>query len=444
MLLLPGIESIPVETFRQIKNYVLGGGAVIALERIPESATGLQNNKENNEEVRQISTALFRQPLGAEDDGMNACGAGKTFCLKQVLEREDPLDWRVAPLDPFLKTLRLVAGPDLKSERVPPGRGNDEGIAFIHRQSEDKDIYFVVNLQHTPSTGPLGFRVTRGRPYWWDPSTGVRQPVASYSRADGYTRLPISLAPFESRFIVFEDTNSPLKEETHVMESDFAEVLDADRNGFTALAVRNGLHAYRFHTGTDSVQGTAGVEGIPSAYVISGNWNVTFPGEEGLVETLHWPALKSWTDDSLLRHFSGTAHYSIVFTLPEEYGAEDVHLRLSLGEVGTIADIRINGKPVGVHWMSGQEFGLNGIVHAGENTLKVEVINTLINRVSGLDAFPEVSEELRPFFGTGIRASNPAAEALLHFEALPRSGLLGPVCITPFKRIRVEPPPAGG
>ncbi|NLF59204.1 MAG: hypothetical protein GX580_16360, partial [Candidatus Hydrogenedens sp.] len=48
---------------------------------------------------------------------------------------------------------------------------------------------------------------------------------------------------------------------------------------------------------------------------------------------------------------------------------------------------------------------------------------------------------LQPHFGTGIHKSFPAADRLLGFEPLPRSGLLGPVRILPVKEMRVRAEP---
>jgi len=112
-------------------------------------------------------------------------------------------------------------------------------------------------------------------------------------------------------------------------------------------------------------------------------------------------------------------------------------LRLSLGSVGSIAEIRLNGRDAGAHWMRGQDFEIRHLVRPGQNLLEIAVTNTLINRVAGLDAVPEVPPDLQPVFGNGLHESTPAAEALRGFEPLPPSGLLGPVRITPLKRVRI-------
>jgi hypothetical protein len=68
----------------------------------------------------------------------------------------------------------------------------------------------------------------------------------------------------------------------------------------------------------------------------------------------------------------------------------------------------------------------------------VDVINTLINRVAGWKTVPELPGPLKQLYGHGIDDESPQARALFGFEPLPRSGLLGPVTITPLKRVRVD------
>ena len=86
---------------------------------------------------------------------------------------------------------------------------------------------------------------------------------------------------------------------------------------------------------------------------------------------------------------------------------------------------------------AGLNVEIRHLVRPGQNLLEIAVTNTLINRVAGLDAFPEVPPDLQPVFGNGLHESTPAAEALRGFEPLPPSGLLGPVRITPLKRVRI-------
>ena len=98
---------------------------------------------------------------------------------------------------------------------------------------------------------------------------------------------------------------------------------------------------------------------------------------------------------------------------------------------------RLNGKEVGIHWRPGQEFEITGTAQPGGNTLEVDVTNTLINRVSGLEAFPDIAPELQPRYGTALHPPAGRALGLIGFEPLPPSGLLGPVRIIPCKEMEI-------
>jgi hypothetical protein len=115
-----------------------------------------------------------------------------------------------------------------------------------------------------------------------------------------------------------------------------------------------------------------------------------------------------------------------------------MRLMLSLGTVGTVAEISVNGLPVGIHWMRDQDFAVEKFLHSGKNSLVVEVTNTLINRVSGLHALPGIAPELQDRLGEGVDKSGRVESRLLGFEPLPPSGLLGPVVIAPAKKTLVN------
>jgi hypothetical protein len=145
--------------------------------------------------------------------------------------------------------------------------------------------------------------------------------------------------------------------------------------------------------------------------------------------------LVSWTDSLETKHFSGTGVYTTTVNLPPGYVGEDTRLVLELGDVGNVAEVSLNGKSAGVIWMRGQTLDITSLAVEGDNQLEVRVTNTLINRVSGLKEFPPVPEELRERLGNGLHEDDAPAHELLGYTPLPRSGLLGPVEIRPYKRV---------
>ena len=113
------------------------------------------------------------------------------------------------------------------------------------------------------------------------------------------------------------------------------------------------------------------------------------------------------------------------------------HQVLTVGDVGNIAEVELNGNRVGVCWIRRQSLDITDAVKAGTNSLVIRVTNTLINRVAGLKELPPVPDHLQPRFGVGPHDKTSPARRLMGFEPLPRSGLMGPVRINAFKRVRV-------
>lgn len=137
--------------------------------------------------------------------------------------------------------------------------------------------------------------------------------------------------------------------------------------------------------------------------------------------------LISWTDlkDPKLAAFSGTGMYTSHFNLNAKTAKEYV---LSLGQVDESAKVWINGKEVGILWSIPFEARIGSYLKPGNNTIKIEVVNLMANRIRDMDIrkipwrnYHEinfVNIDYKPF-----DASN--------WSVMP-SGLIGPVVITPY------------
>jgi hypothetical protein len=433
ILVLPNIQALPLASMKRMQQYVRDGGVVIALEQTPGASTGLADYQESDAEVRAITADMFREPVGLDGTGEHQYGRGHTYFMKKVLDRSDPLDLRSSVFDPFVNTLRRHVPPDMSIDFVREGRRENNGLVFLHRTLPQTDIYFVANVQDRSIDMPVAFRVSGMSPHTWNPYNGEIKSLFEYDQQDGRTVVPLRLAPFESTILVFTTQARP-----HVSSSDFARVVDIDSQGFVALAARNGVHSVvRAGAGKHSAQSVS-VDSIPGPYEISGNWELAlegpgFPRTEKIL-----PRLTSWTDDPATKHFSGSGRYTITFDLPSSYLAPDLVLQLSLGDVGNLADVEMNGKPVGIIWVRGQTLDVTPAVKAGRNEMTVRVTNTLINRVAGWTSAPPLPPNLQALYGRGVEDDTPLGRRLFGFSPLPRSGLLGPVVITPLKRVRVN------
>jgi hypothetical protein len=386
--------------------------------------------RQRDAQVRAIARNMFLEPKGPDDTGGHFYGRGCTYFIKNVIDRSDVLDWRSSVFDPFVNTLRAHVTPDFGIDFVREGIRENNGLAFMHRKTPAADIYFVTNVQDRPVDTRIAFRVTGRAPQEWNPYDGSIEPLYEYEELGGCTKVPIRLAPFESTIVVFAGPQST----PHVTYSNYLKVLGVGKTGLEALAARNGVHM----VATGTTRQAAVVEGLPGPFEISGEWRLVIAGKEfpSMEKTLL--RLDSWTNAPSTKHFSGTGRYTITFELPSSYVAEDIELRLSLGDIGNIGDVELNGARAGVIWMRGQTLDVTRFVKPGRNSMVVLVTNTLINRVAGWKKTPPLPPELAATYGRGHDDDTPTTQRLYGFEPLPRSGLLGPVRITPLKRVQMN------
>jgi hypothetical protein len=126
--------------------------------------------------------------------------------------------------------------------------------------------------------------------------------------------------------------------------------------------------------------------------------------------------LLSWSEhpEPGIRYYSGTARYSTTIELP---GVRD--WTLDLGEVREIAEVWINGRPLGILWK--QPFTVTlpaAAVRPGANRLEIEVVNLWPNRLIGDQNLPS-EQRFTTTNITKFTATSP----------LMPSGLLGPVVL---------------
>ena len=134
------------------------------------------------------------------------------------------------------------------------------------------------------------------------------------------------------------------------------------------------------------------------------------PSSPQIFETLaDW----SQSADESIRYYSGTATYTASISL-SEVPREPVWL--DLGQVMVMARVFVNGENAGGVWTSPYRVPVGKLLRAGENEIRVEVVNNWRNRLIGDARLPEAE---RKTYAT-VNPYNADSE-------LQASGLLGPV-----------------
>jgi len=246
---------------------------------------------------------------------------------------------------------------------------------YAHRQDGTTDIYFVSGK----GTADCTFRVNDRRPELWDPVTGRRSTAASWRGTyDKRTTVSLTLPENGSVFVVFRTFDLPRQ---------------------------------------------SAPPPPPSQLVVTGPWTVRFDSK-----SVVFKELTRWDQhpDPFIKYFSGAATYRNTFELTDAQADESV--RLQLGEVNHIAQVRLNGKDLGVVWTAPWEIELTGAVKPGRNDLEILVVNTWVNRLIGDAALPPRKRTTKTNVGlqTGPRTFR-AFQGFASEDPLMPSGLLGPV-----------------
>ncbi|HSE21703.1 MAG TPA: glycosyl hydrolase [Pyrinomonadaceae bacterium] len=171
VIILPAVETIPLDTYQKFEEFVREGGILIATRRTPVEAPGLQATSTERNQVAEISKRLF--------DVANAKG--------HFVENEKK------SLGPTLRKLIL---PDLDVTPVATD------IGFVHRRDGDIDIYFVVNTSNQTRRVNASFRMLQRRSEVWNPFDGTVTPAHGEMTKLGHV-VDLVLAPYESRLLVF-------------------------------------------------------------------------------------------------------------------------------------------------------------------------------------------------------------------------------------------------
>jgi len=433
LLLLPNIHALPLETMEIIQKYVRDGGVVIACDAVPAYSTGFSDYVSKDHKVREIVKQMFKEPFGRDEVGMINYGMGKSYFIKNVIDRKIWWDTRASTLDPFLKTIQKHVPPDFGIDFAYEGIRRNEGLTFLHRKLENVDIYFVTNIQDRASEIPVTFRVMDKTVSEWNPYTGTIRQIYNYEQNETGIKVPLNLAPYQSTILAFEKGQID-----HVVKTDFLDILNFTKNDIIALAQENGVFRTEAKIDDELMSKTVTVSDVPGPFLINGGWQLLFKGKDFPTLVKQQTFLDSWTDNPETKHFSGTVEYGIEFDLPVYYINENFILKLDLGKVGNIAEVELNGKEVGTVWIRGQQLDITPDVKSGKNNLTIWVTNTDINRVSGFKVVPPVPQELVKRFGSATTEFSARPQLEIGFEPLPASGLMGPVRIVVFRKVEIE------
>ena len=158
----------------------------------------------------------------------------------------------------------------------------------------------------------------------------------------------------------------------------------------------------------------------PSAFQeITGAWTVRFDPNWGGPASVEFARLEDWTKrpEPGINYYSGKATYTKTFDVPASACQPGKRLWLDLGKVKNVAEVRLNGKSLGVVWTAPWRVELTGVAQPTGNRLEIDVANLWPNRLIGDAKLPP--EKRLTKANVAFKPDLPLLE----------SGLLGPVTL---------------
>jgi hypothetical protein len=401
LLQMPKGDTLTPELMHKLRELVRAGALVIGSK--PERSSSLQNYPQCDDEVRTLA-----QELWGDCDGIkiteHKLGAGRVVWGRPIGAVLDEMaggtDFGFV-LDPPVTEAAITSitqGRNTKPGAAPPKPMPTAGLNWIHRRAGQSEIYFVANPQHREVQAQCAIRVKGLQPELWDPATGeLRKPAAFRNTALG-TQLPLRFDPAGSVFVIFREKANPTSQIVEVAREGKL-LFGAERqtpsrlpefwiegSKVTALSREPGRYAVAYGSGAKEVLVDPG---HPAPRAVSGTWTVQFQPSRGAPPQADLLELTDWSKhtDPGIRYFSGTATYKTEFDWTPPAGQP--HYTLDLGDVQVMAEVRLNGKDLGVLWKPPYAMEVTGVLKPGRNQIEVKVTNLWPNRLIGDEQYPD-------------------------------------------------------
>ncbi|WP_443939393.1 glycosyl hydrolase [Pedobacter sp. MW01-1-1] len=364
LLLNPNDQYVRYETVKKLHELIILGAKVIVADR-PIYQAGLKqvNDKEFNDVISAIWGGKFESVLqNGQQIQVKKMGKGKVFKA------------------PFYGAdfTELGLERDLYVQEKANHTSEDyaKKLAYTHRQTAQKDIYFISNQEDKERILEFSFRVAGKIPVLYDAVSNTNISLKEWKQQGNRTIFSYCLAANQSIFVLFEKATNQEKQAA-------------------------GSNVKRFKNLED----------------ISFNWEVKFDASLGGPENpVVFKELIDWSKypDTNINYYSGTAFYSKDFI----FSQNPERVWIDLGAFSSMAEVRINGQSCGILWTPPYRLDISKALKKGKNKIEIELVNTWGNRLIGDSKLPE-----------NKRITNTTAPFRLADKPLYASGLLGPVRI---------------
>jgi hypothetical protein len=324
---------------------------------------------------RTMSYEILQRILYLAQAGVPVCGTLPERSAS-LTDSQVAFDLLLQQLKPLF--LEMPVEDALKAKGIDPDFVAPKDWAYVHRETDREDIWWIRNFSGKPESSVIWLRGGEGQPRVLDPATGKMRRVEATTSPDGYRCVKMDMEANDALFVVI------------------------GKSPEVAVPVKE-------------------VRKVP-ILTLEGAWDIFFESGLGAPATAVFDHLMSYTesDDPAIRYYSGTVTYRKSFSLKKKHLRKAKVCEIDLGSVKNLARVTVNGHDLGVVWKAPFRVEVPPeYLHAGKNDLEVKVINLWPNRIIG-DLQPDAPKKWTYTASNWYTADSPL---------LP-SGLLGPVTVS--------------
>ncbi len=407
LLVLPDQPFLSFESLKEIER-LLNEGAVVYGTK-PLQMLSLSDVKNEKEAFYELTNQIW---LGfkASTPGENNYGKGTIFWGQTT--------------NTLLEELNL--NPDFTTH-LP----DTTNLMFLHKNTENADVFFVVNQQDSSYSRMCYFNTAYSTPEVWNPETGEVIKLAVHDRKNGVVCLPVNFEPRESLFFIFSDKSSEeYISKVEVQGKQLFPPHNKGSNTYIPTIFYNANNKIQFETKQGGAFVFTSNKGeiyerdlkAPDVKTVNNfGGKITFhPVNSQETFSSDITEFKSFTDyeESRVKYFSGIALYQINFDLPSDYLEQNKKTYLDLGKLDATVEVSLNGERLGDVWLSGTKLPVTGLLQEN-NRLEITLATTCRNRFIGdLNEFGEVKS---------LWTSGPVTNFLRKDSSLKPSGIIGPL-----------------
>ena len=323
-VILPNVETISPETYREFEDFARAGGILVATRQLPSAAPGFLAGDPQNAEIRNISRRLFQ--------------SGNSRA--QFVPDEQKLS----------SVISRVAEPDVLFTPVV------SDVGFVHRNTPDADIYFIANTSNQRQHIRASFRVTASAVQLWNPMNGMAAALDSTDHGGNRTTIQLDVEPYGSRVVVLSRNSlSPRSRKPAPVETSTMDISHDWRVSFGDGGQTETIHD--LHSWTDDAK---------MRY---------FSGTATYEKTITVPGFALRNSKVQLDFGEGKA-------LPEQKLGSGMQAWLE-GPIREAAVVYVNDKRAGSVWCPPYSLDVTSLLRPGENMVRVEVANLALNYMAG-------------------------------------------------------------